>query len=122
MHNTSFSLSQGINHFLPPFFALPRFFEPDFFAGFFADDFFLLAAFFLHASALLRPVLLLPRSCSRSPGGLTADPRDEDAAAARALLEGGAQPRAPTANGKSALDIARLNRRAAIVELFEAGT
>jgi len=40
-------------------------------------------------------------------------------ACAKVLVEEGADPRAMTTYGKSALEIARINRRAAIVKLFE---
>ena len=39
-------------------------------------------------------------------------------AAAKALLEGGADPTAVMANGKSALDIARVNKKAGVVALL----
>ena len=39
-------------------------------------------------------------------------------ACARALVEGGADPKVVTAFGKSALDIARTNKRAAILRIF----
>ena len=41
-------------------------------------------------------------------------------AAAKALLEGGADPKIVIVGGKSALDLARLNKKAAIVKLFGA--
>jgi len=44
--------------------------------------------------------------------------RSNKAEAARALVEGGADPRAVSAFGKSALEIARTNKRAAILRLF----
>jgi ankyrin repeat protein len=54
-------------------------------------------------------------------GGLTAlclAARANKEQAAKALLEGGASPTAVCAFGKSALDMARLNQRAAILKLF----
>ncbi len=58
-----------------------------------------------------------------APGqnGLTAlclAARSNKAACAKALLEGGADPKAVAAYGKCALDIARINHRSAILKLF----
>lgn len=58
---------------------------------------------------------------SAGQGGWTAlalAARSGHEAAVKALLEGGADPTAAMANGKSALDIARLNKKAGIVALL----
>ena len=65
-----------------------------------------------------------PRLDVNSPGrnGFTAlalAVRSANMVAVEALLAGGADPTAAAANSKSALEVARINKRAAIIELFE---